>query len=395
MPFAQLLAGLVQHPVADGDDAAVLFGQRNEQVRRDHAVRGVGPAEQGLDTGDALPAIVHLQLIGQVELAEREGLAQVFLQFATFAHLAVDAGHIELVAVARTRLGQGHGLFGFLQQLLGAVAVFGIQGDADGGLQADLMFVELYGGFQAVEQGLRQFGRFVGFGETRQHQHELIAAQARQCADSTAVGTQSIRQRDEQPVAVLIAELLVDALEVVQPEAEHGHAALQTLGLLEDAVELLLQLQAVRQAGQQIVAGHALQVVLGGEAQLHVVLDGGEQAVGGFDPEPQLVLLVPLDDGQLVFAWAIRVDPRQVFDELRQWSRQQPFVNQIEHQAQRQRAKQAQREDQQRVVDECLAIGRGIHRDVQVAVVFVVGRTPHERHGKRLVAAQDGVGQPA
>src|SRR5690606_40331331 len=69
--------------------------------------------------------------------------SQVFLQFATFAHLAVDAGHIELVAVARTRLGQGHGLFGFLQQLLGAVAVFGIQGDADGGLQADLMFVEL------------------------------------------------------------------------------------------------------------------------------------------------------------------------------------------------------------------------------------------------------------
>jgi hypothetical protein len=133
----------------------------------------------GLDADHAVIAVADLRLVDQVQLVARQGVAQVFFQFAAAAHLAVDAGDVELVAVARAGLGQGHGLFGFLQQLLGAVAVFGEQGDADGGAQADLLVIEVERRFQVVEDALRQFGRFVGLLDIGLHQGELVATGAR------------------------------------------------------------------------------------------------------------------------------------------------------------------------------------------------------------------------
>ena len=47
-PGAGLPAGLFDHPVAQGSDQAVAFGQRHELVRVDHAAHRVLPAQQGL-----------------------------------------------------------------------------------------------------------------------------------------------------------------------------------------------------------------------------------------------------------------------------------------------------------------------------------------------------------
>src|SRR5690606_27257718 len=133
MPFLQLPAGPVQYPLADGNDAAALLGERNEDIGWNELAARVRPAAQGFGSGDALAAIIDLRLGDQMNVASFDGLGQVLLQFATLAHLAVDAGNVELVAVARTALRQRHGLLGFLQQLLRAVAVFGVERDADGG----------------------------------------------------------------------------------------------------------------------------------------------------------------------------------------------------------------------------------------------------------------------
>ena len=53
LPGRGLLDGAAQHPVADGDDQAGLFGDRDESIRRDAAQRRVLPAQQGLDADDA------------------------------------------------------------------------------------------------------------------------------------------------------------------------------------------------------------------------------------------------------------------------------------------------------------------------------------------------------
>src|SRR5690606_41685265 len=106
MPFLQLPAGPVQDPLADGNDAAALVGEWNGDIRWNELAAWVRPAQQGFDAGDAFEAIIDLRLVDQMKFATFGGLGQVLLQFATLAHLAVDAGDVELVAIARTALRQ-------------------------------------------------------------------------------------------------------------------------------------------------------------------------------------------------------------------------------------------------------------------------------------------------
>ncbi|MNJ29758.1 hypothetical protein D3C77_243370 [compost metagenome] len=395
MPFAQLPARLVEHPLTNADDVAVLLGQGNELVRRDHAQFRMLPAQQGFDADHTLVAVAYLRLIHQVQLVAWQGFAQVFFQFATAAHLAVDAGDIKLVAIARASLGQGHGLFGFLQQLLGAVAVFGEQGDADGGAQADFLVVEGEGRLQVIEDALGQFRRLVGLFDIGLHQCKLIATQARQGAEPATVGTQAIGQGQQQLVTGLIAELLVDALEVVKADTQYGHPALQAAGIDQDLVQLLLQLLAIGQAGEKVVLGHAQQAVLGLMAQMGVALDGGQQLIGRVDPQPQFVEFVALDQRDLVLAGAVGIDLGEVLDDLRQRLGQHPVIDQVQHQAHGQGAQHPGNEDDHRVDQKPFAVAGSVQGDAQVAVVFAIGAAAHQLRGKGAFLAQDQVGQPA
>lgn len=221
-----------------------------------------------LDADHAVVAVVYLGLVDQVQLVLRQSIAQILFQLTAAAHLAVDAGDVELVAIARTTLGQGHGLFGFLQQLFGTVTIFREQGDADGGAQAHFVLIEQERQLQVVEYALRQFGGFVGLFDVGLNQGELVAAQTGQCAQAAAMAAQAVGQCEQQLVAALVAELFVDALEVIQADAEHGDAALQAAGIFENLIELLLQLLAVGQAGEEVVLSHAQQAVLGLPAQV-------------------------------------------------------------------------------------------------------------------------------
>src|SRR5690606_41989776 len=67
LPALELATGFVDHPFANANDQASLFGQRNEAVRHDQLARGMAPANQRLDTGD--PAVVgrHARLVMQFE----------------------------------------------------------------------------------------------------------------------------------------------------------------------------------------------------------------------------------------------------------------------------------------------------------------------------------------
>ncbi|MNQ68641.1 hypothetical protein D3C85_832030 [compost metagenome] len=395
VPFAQLLAGLIQHPFANGDDRAVLLCQRDEQVRRHQTVFRMLPANQRFDADHAVIAIADLRLINQIELIAQQCIAQVFFQLATAAHLAVDAGDIELITVARAGLGQGHGLLGLLQQLLGAVAVLREQGDANGRAQADFLMVEGERRLQIIKDALRQFGRFVRLLDIRLYQCELVAAETGEGAEATAVGAQTIGQGQQQLVAGLVAELLVDTFEIIQPHAQHRDPALQLAGVDQNLVQLLLELLAIRQAGEEVVLGHAQQTVFRFMTQMSVAFDRLEQLIGGVDPDPQLVFFVALELRNLVFAGAIGVDLGEVFDDSRQRLGQQPVIDQIQHQAHRQCAQHPGNKDDHRTDDKALAIGGGVEGDAQVAVVLAVRTTPYQLRGEGAFLAENQVGQPA
>ncbi|MNQ74714.1 hypothetical protein D3C85_894790 [compost metagenome] len=242
---------------------------------------------------------------------------------------------------------------------------------------------------------MRQFGGLVGLLDVGLNQGELVAAQAGQGAETAAVAAQAVGQGQQQLVAGLVAELFVDALEVVQADAEHGNPVLQAAGIIEDLVELLLQLLAVRQTGEEIVLGHAQQAAFRLAAQVRVAFDGGKQLVGGIDPQAQLVFFVAFEHRQFVRAGSIRVDLAEVLDDFRQGFGQQPVVDQVQHQAHGQGSQHAGNEDDHRTGDEALAVARGVEGDAEVAVVFAVGAAAHQFGAETLFLAEDRVGQPA
>ncbi len=214
------------------------------------------------------------------------------LQLALLAHLLVDAGDVELVAAAGLLLGQGHGLLGALQQVLGAVAVLGEQGDAQAGAQGDFLLADEERPGQVVEQALRQFGGLAGVLEGDQDQRELVAAHARQGGEMAVLHAQAIGGGAQQLVAALVAVAFVDRLEVVEAQAEDRHPVQAALGIDEDLLQLLLQLYAVGQAGELVDLAQALQGVFRLAVPRAVAGHAGQQAVGAVDPLAEFVVLV-------------------------------------------------------------------------------------------------------
>ncbi len=125
------------------------------------------------------------------------------------------------------------------------------------------------------------------------------------------------------------------------------------------------------------------------------MFDGGEQTVGRFHPQTQLVALMASDHRQLVLAGTVGVDPRQMLDELGQRAGQQPLVDQEKHEAQRQRTQDTDDEDDDGVVDEFLAISGRVQSDAQLAVILVVRRFADQRSRELPVAVENRIGQPA
>ncbi len=169
---------------------------------------------------------------------------------------------------------------------------------------------------------------------------------------------------------------------------------LQAPTVHQNLVQLLLQLLAIGQAGEEIVLGHALQTVLGLMAQMGIALDRCQQLVGGVHPKAELVLLMAFDQWDLMLAGAIRIDLGEVFDDFGEWLGQQPVVDQVQHQPHGKRSKHAGDEDDHGIDQKVFAIGRRIEGDVEVAVIFTVGPPAYQLRGVATLLAKNQVGEP-
>ena len=107
------------------------------------------------------------------------------------------------------------------------------------------MLANLERSTQVVQNGLCQFGRFIGLTNAGLYQCKLVAAQARETAKPTAIGAQAVSDGDQQTVAGLITKLFVNFFEVIQTATQHRYTALTSPGIGEDTTELLLQHAAV------------------------------------------------------------------------------------------------------------------------------------------------------
>ena len=96
--------------------------------------------------------------------------------------------------------------------------------------------------------------------EARQDHDELVAAQPRDGVRLAHRAGQPLRDRLQQLVAGVVAQRVVDALEVVEVEEQARDVRAVALRLREDLLQPLVEQRPVRQSGQDVVLRELVRV---------------------------------------------------------------------------------------------------------------------------------------
>ena len=107
----------------------------------------------------------------------------------------------------------------------------------------------------AIEDHLRRADRLVGGAQAAQDQDELVAAHPGDRVQLADLGAQAPAERDQQRIADRMAERVVDHLEAVEVEEQHGDHLATARALLERVREALVEQRAVREIGERVVTG--------------------------------------------------------------------------------------------------------------------------------------------
>ena len=135
VPFHDLPAGLLDHPLADRHDAAAGLRDRDEGARQHQAAGRMVPADQRLQPDDRSGFRSDLRLIVQLELVALDRVAQILGDRHALARLVVELGDVEAELVAAFVLGAVEREIGLHHHGVGAgdVAAVGHHADADAG----------------------------------------------------------------------------------------------------------------------------------------------------------------------------------------------------------------------------------------------------------------------
>ncbi len=192
----------------------------------------------------------------QLELPAREGLAHVEFELAARLHARVHLGLEEPVGAAAVELGAVEGEVGVLEKPVGIRAVRGGQRHADARPDGEEMALDHVGPADQVDDPAGQSLRAGGVVRTRLQDDELVAADPRHRIGGPHRRAQAIGDLLEERVADRVAEGVVDRLEPVEVDQQHGAGLAGPGEARQGFGEALAQEQPVRQAGQRIEAGH-------------------------------------------------------------------------------------------------------------------------------------------
>jgi hypothetical protein len=194
---------------------------------------------------------LHDRLVVQDQLVAVGDVAQLGLQLQPLEHVLVHVGAEQLVAVLAPGLGRVRGHVGVAEQLLGLVDARPAHGHAQAGLDRDGPAVEAERLVQAVEDPAGDRRRRVGVGDPLQQHAELVAAEAGRGVGRAQAALEAPGRGHQQLVAGGVAEAVVDVLEVVQVDEQHGQVARPGAG--QGVLDPLGEQGAVGQAGQPVV----------------------------------------------------------------------------------------------------------------------------------------------
>ncbi len=264
-PFGQLLARALQHPGADRDNQAGVLRDRDELHRRDVAQFAVVPAQERFRADCAAAPAIDDRLVDETQLARRQRAAQELLDREAPLQVLVQLRGKELEVVAAALLGRVHRRVGIAHQGRHIKAVFRKEADAD--RRPQVVLVAGHGERHAhrLEDLARESDQISGVVVTAHDNHELVAAHPRERALCLHARREPARHAAQERIARFVAGRVVDLLEAVQIDEQHGNArelVIQTRRL-EQVAHPLGQVGAVIEAGERIAGGEVFELLLG------------------------------------------------------------------------------------------------------------------------------------
>ena len=310
VPLEHLAAGALLDPAPDRLDQAALLGDRDEVGRVELAVAGVVPADQGLERGHLAAREVDHRLVVEDELVAFDPLAQLALGLEPAQRAGPHLGVEELAAGAAAFLRPVHRRVGVADQHVRVGGLAG-RGTGDGDPEAGGDEVVGAGDHVGLGEGRRDAigdrDRLVLVGETVDQDPELVAAEAGDDVPRPQVGPQPRRDRPQQLVAGVVAEAVVDQLEVVEVEEEDSDRRAGDRRPPQRVGQRLDEAGPVRQPRQRVVEDPVPQRLIGDVALDRVgehvrrrldevdVLGREAARLGRVDVEHPERLLLPFD----------------------------------------------------------------------------------------------------
>jgi hypothetical protein len=227
------------------------------------AARAVPPGQR-LEADDAARRDLHERLVGDLDPVGLDRVAQVGLEIQPAHHDLVHVRVEDRVAALAFGLRAVHRDVGVAHHV-GRSGVGVGERDPDRRGHDQLAPVEVERILQRLLDALGDHGRLAGVADVVEQDRELVAAEPGDGVAGAQGRLQPARDRDQQPVADVVPERVVDELEAVEVEEQHGGAgvrvpALRAADRLREAVE---EEHAVRQPGQRVVQRVVLQALLG------------------------------------------------------------------------------------------------------------------------------------
>ena len=184
---------------------------------------GVLPADQRLEPGDLAAGEGDDRLVVEGQLLALDPLAQLALDLEPAQRAGAHLGVEELAAGAALFLGPVHRRVGVADQHVGVGRLAGRgpgDGDPEAGGDEVLDAVDHVGLGEGRRDAVGDRHRLVLVGEAVDQDPELVAAEAGDDVAGAQVRAQPRGDRAQQLVAGVVAEAVVDQLEVVEVEED-------------------------------------------------------------------------------------------------------------------------------------------------------------------------------
>ena len=205
----------------EGQDQVGRLGDGDELAgHHDSASRAV-PAHERLDPDDGFRGEVDLRLVVNAELAPLQTLPQLVFEAEQLVELMGHVRAVHLTLTATVSLGHVHGDIRPPDELLARVCSAGVDGNADAGGEDEVAPGDRYRLGELLDVPMRDRDAF-GFVCAVEQHCELVSTEACEGVARPGHPEETLRNLVQQHVPGAVTETVVDLLEPIEVDEEHG-----------------------------------------------------------------------------------------------------------------------------------------------------------------------------